>query len=105
MERERQMKVTDNKNVVRAWREGKDARNHKNTLKSIAGDLLSYDLKIGARSLTGTCVIANYTASAKNFHSQTTSCHVNLAVPYAHMVMHPKVSELSPLFKTEELPF
>jgi len=99
------MKVTDNKNVVRAWREGKDARNHKNTLKSIAGDLLSYDLKIGARSLTGTCVVANYTASAKNFHSQTTSCHVNLAVPYAHMVMHPKVSELSPLFKTEELPF
>jgi hypothetical protein len=99
------MKPTGNLHVVRAWRDGQDARNHKNTLKSVGGDLLSYDLKIGARSLAGTCVVANYTSQTKSFCSHATSRHVNLAAQYAHMVMHPKVSELSPLFKTEELPF
>jgi hypothetical protein len=98
------MKITDNLNVVRAWTNGKNARNHRFSLKSIDGALFSYGLKIGVRTNTGVCVITDYTAASKGFHSQTTSCHVNLAKRFADEVFHPKVSAASPLFR-EEVPF
>ena len=96
--------ITNNLNVVRGWCEGKNARNHRDTLHTRGGALYSYNLKIGERTPTGICVVANFTAPTKNFRSQTTSCHVNLAKPYAHVVMHPLVWETSPL-SDEEIPF
>ncbi len=97
-------KITDNLNVVRAWREGKNARNHKNTLMTIDGELFSYRLKIGARTNTGVCVLGDFTSPGGSYHSMTTSCHVNLAKRMADMVMHPLVWESSPLSK-DEVPF
>tara|TARA_B100000131_G_scaffold318719_1_gene363148 strand:- start:1505 stop:1807 length:303 start_codon:yes stop_codon:yes gene_type:complete len=97
-------KITDNLNVVRAWREGKNARNHKNTLMTIDGELFSYRLKIGARTNTGVCVLGDFTSPGGSYHSMTTSCHVNLAKRMADMVMHPLVWETSPLSK-DEVPF
>jgi len=97
-------KITDNLNVVRAWREGKNARNHKNTLMTIDGELFSYRLKIGARTNTGVCVLGDFTSPGGSYHSMTTSCHVNLAKRVADMVMHPLVWESSPLSK-DEVPF
>lgn len=94
-----------NQIVIEAWRKGKKARNHKNTLHTAAGDLWSYDLKIGHRTKSGVCVVADYTATTNNFASKTTSCHVNLAKIFADMVMHPLVSRTSPLFIENEVPF
>ena len=70
--------TTDNLNVVRAWADGKNARNHRQSLKAVDGNLYSYDLQIGARTKTGVCVVGDYTAGGNSFHSQTTSSHVNL---------------------------
>jgi hypothetical protein len=98
------VKVTDNLNVVRAWKEGTDARNHKNTLLTIDGELFSYQLKIGARTSTGVCVLADFMAGSGGFHSMTTSQHVSLAKRVADMVMHPLVWATSPL-SNEEIPF
>lgn len=98
------VEVTDNLNVVRAWKEGRDARNHKNTLLTIDGELFSYQLKIGSRTDAGVCVLADFMASSGGFHSMTTSQHVSLAKRVADMVMHPLVWATSPL-SHEEIPF
>ena len=98
------VKVTDNLNVVRAWKEGKNARNHKNTLMALDGELFSYRLKIGARTDAGVCVLADFMAATGGFHSMTTSQHVSLAKRTADMVMHPLVWATSPLSK-DEVPF
>ena len=95
--------VVDNDSVISLWIEGREARNHKNTLKAIAGDLFSYNVKIGRRTEGGQCVVVDYTAAGR-FLSQTTSCHVGRAKRSADMVMHPLVWEASPLSK-EEAPF
>ncbi len=96
--------VLSNDNVISLWAEGREARNHKNTLKAIDGDLFSYNLKIGHRTEGGQCVVADFTAGGGSYHSQTTSCHVGRAKRYADMVMHPMVWATSPLSK-EEVPF
>ena len=95
--------VVVNNMVIALWTEGRAARNHKNTLKAIDGDLYSYNVKIGRRTEGGQCVVVDYTASGR-FLSQTTSCHVGQAKRHADMVMHPLVWEVSPLSK-EEVPF
>ena len=95
--------VVVNNMVLALWAEGREARNHKNTLKAINGDLYSYNVKIGRRTEGGQCVVVDYTASGR-FLSQTTSCHVGQAKRHADMVMHPLVWEASPLSK-EEVPF
>ena len=95
--------VEANRMVIALWSEGREARNHKNTLKAIDGDLFSYNVKIGRRTEGGQCVVVDYTAAGR-FLSQTTSCHVGIAKLHADMVMHPLVWEASPLSK-EEAPF
>ena len=99
-----EMLTTDNLNVIRAWANGKNARNHRETLTTRNGELFSYALKIGVRTNSGICVVADHTAPSGSFHSMTTSCHVMLAKRFADEVFHPKVSACSPLFK-DEVPF
>ena len=96
--------TTDNLNVVRAWANGKNARNHRGSLYTRDGKLWSYNLNIGVRTASGICIVADHTSPSGAFHSQTTSCHVGLAKTFADEVFHPKVSAHSPLFK-EEVPF
>ena len=91
------MRIRNNK-VVKRWSLGLAARNHKFTLMSFALDdgtaeLYSYHKKIGHRTASGVCVVADLTAPAGQFHSMTTSCHVNLAKRVASLVMHPRVWE------------
>ena len=95
--------VVVNNMVIALWAEGRDARNHKSTLKAISGNLYSYNVKIGSRTEGGQCVVVDYTASGR-FLSQTTSCLVGQAKRRADMIMHPLVWEVSPLSK-EEVPF
>ena len=90
--------VVANNMVITLWAEGRDARNHKSTLKAIDGNLYSYNVTSGSRTEGGQCVVVDYTASGR-FLSQTTSCHVGRAKRYADMVMHPLVWEVSPLAK------
>jgi len=92
-----------NAKVIEAWQKGVSARNHKYSLSSVglpngSSDLYSYDLKIGHRTAGGVMVLADFTAPADGFRSQTTSCHVNLAKYKTGnpVIMHPKVWEQSP---------
>ena len=95
-------KVT-NDNVIKAWQNGLSARNHRESLTSVSypngrAELFSYELKIGERTASGEFVVADYTAPVKEFRSQTTSCHVNLAKYMTGNVeiMHPIAWEVSP---------
>ena len=53
--------VTDNFGVLKLWKEGKNARNHHQTLFALDGELLSYHRKIGHRTDAGVCVVADLT--------------------------------------------
>ena len=95
--------------VIKLWKDGVKAINHKHTLASIPRsdgcvELFSYHLKIGHRTQAGVCVVADFTAPTGSFHSVTTSCHVNRAKEVAELVMHPKVWKVSPV-SDEDLPF
>jgi len=79
-----------NLNVVQAWIDGRDARNHRGTLTSTDGRLKSYDEVIGV-NMGGTCIIREATARGGQYYSQTTSCHVGIARSKANIVWHPKV--------------
>ena len=103
-------KSRTNDGVLDAWRNGVSARNHRCSLTSISypngsAELFSYDLKIGERTPAGVCIIADFTAPAKGFHSMTTSCHVNLAkyTTGNPVIMNPLVWECSPM--SESKPF
>ena len=94
-----------NREVIRLWRNGERAQNHRNSLYSLSGgSLYSYGLKIGHRTKSGACIVADYTAATKHYKSQTTSCHVGIARGVADLIMHPAVWETSPLCD-EPLPF
>ena len=102
----------NNDGVIKAWQNGRSARNSRRTLTSVSypngrAELFSYDLKIGERTKAGAMVIADFTAPAKGFHSMTTSCHVNLtkchAVRAGAIIMNPLVWECSPM--SESKPF
>ena len=100
------MRIRNNK-VVKRWSLGLAAKNHTFTLRSCARDdgsaeLYSYHKKIGHRTASGVCVVADLTAPGGQFHSMTTSCHVNLAKRAASLVMHPRVWETCS-FKDAEL--
>ena len=100
--------VTDNFNVLRMWKEGKNARNHHHTLRSLDGELLSYHRKIGHRTKAGVCVVADLDLDdVPNTYSHSkhiTRGHIQLAKKHADAVFHQLVSECSPLFR-EEVPF
>ena len=100
----------NNAGVIKAWQNGLSARNHKYTLTSVShfngrAELFSYNLKIGERTSAGVMVIADFTAPADGFRSQTTSCHVNLAKYKTGnpVIMNPLVWECSPM--SERKPF
>jgi|10_taG_2_1085330.scaffolds.fasta_scaffold76895_1 hypothetical protein len=100
-------KITStNQEVIQMWIDGRPAVNHRGTLEARpSGELYSYHLKIGQR-VNGTAIVADYTARSGNFHSQTTSCHVNLAARFVHKgcLWHPDVWTFSPLGQ-EVIPF
>ena len=69
-----------NREVVRAWKRGEAAKNHRYTLHTDGLKLYSYQLQIGDTTLDHLKVLRDYTAKSKwGFRSQTTSCHVGLA--------------------------
>lgn len=100
--------VTDNLNVIKMWKEGKNARNHRHTLIAINGQLMSNHRKIGHRTEAGVCVVAdldlNNVSGNYCYNTETTLAHIELAKRFADTVFHQLVSECSPLFR-EEVPF
>ena len=72
--------ICKNREVIRAWAAGQPARNHRNTLRTDGHKLFSYELQIGDSSGEDKYVKC-FTASGRyGFRSQTTSCHVGLAL-------------------------
>ena len=63
-----------NEQVIMAWIDGRPARNGRGSLSTDGRHLLSYDLVIGDGGR-----IFDYTSSGE-YYSQTTSCHVGLAL-------------------------
>ena len=81
-----------NLQVVKNWAKNdpipSSGVNHNGTLRTDGLKLWSYELQIGDTCLeTGAKVVKTYTAPGKHeYHSQTTSCHVNLAARYATVI-------------------
>jgi len=71
----------NNDEVIAAWKRGDRARNGRCSLSTDGTNLYSYHLKIGHRTRSGGTIVAEYMAGGKgSFKSQTTSCHVGLAM-------------------------
>ena len=100
--------VTDNFGVLKLWKEGKNARNHRHTLFALDGELLSHNYKIGHRTERGVCVVADLTLDdvplSYEHNIKATLAHIELAKTFADTVFHQLVSECSPLFR-DEVPF
>jgi len=98
--------VTDNVNVVRLWKEGKNARNSHESLWCKDDVLWSHHRKIGHRTKAGVCVVADLTLDDVPgiYNTKITLSHIKLAKRFADTVFPQLVCESSPLFM-EELPF
>lgn len=77
--------MATNREVVDAWREGRDLKSSNGNMTSLGGSLFSYNLIIGETREDGSKVVYNYTGGAvpSAFVSLTTSQHVALA-RYSH---------------------
>ena len=99
-------KVTDNLNVIKRWKEGKNARNSHESLWCKDDVLWSHHHKIGHRTKAGVCVVADLTLddAPLTYNTKITLSHIKLAKRFADTVFPQLVCEASPLFM-EELPF
>ena len=88
---------TNNRDVISNWKNGIKSVNGRKSLWTDGKWLYSYRLRIGYRTTNGICILGNYTASAGDFRSQTTSMHVGRArrVVNAELFWHPAVFEAS----------
>ena len=75
-----------NAEVVNNWAQGYEG--FTRSLRTNGIDLYSYNLKIGTTSDEGKKILFDYTRAGGNFHSQTTSTHVNLAREYSDVTFH-----------------
>lgn len=97
---------TDNLNVIKDWKAGKNARNHRESLWCKDGVLWSLNQKIGMRTKAGVCVVADLTLddAPRTYNTKITLSHIKLAKRFADTIFPQLVCESSPLFM-EELPF
>ena len=77
--------------VVDKWKKGEPANSHTGALHTNGTSLFSYQMKIGHRAKSGTCVLGDFTSPGGSFQSMTTSCHVGKARHVADHTMHPVV--------------
>ena len=77
-----------NHEVPRQWRNGTAVQSHTGNFWTDGTRLYSYRLCIGDTCPdTGKKILRDYTANGRHpYHSQTTSCHVGRAAPYADIV-------------------
>ena len=87
--------------VLEKWKKGEPANSHTGALHTNGTSLFSYQMKIGHRAKSGTCVLGDFTSPGGNFQSMTTSCHVGKARSFADHIMHPTVFKNSE-FKSDE---
>ncbi len=97
---------TDNLNVIKDWKAGKNARNRIESLWCKDDVLWSHHRKIGHRTKAGVCVVADLTLDdvPGNYNTETTLAHIKLAKRFADTIFPQLVCESSPLFM-KELPF
>jgi hypothetical protein len=75
------MSPCKNCEVIKAWSDGAEARNHRRTLTTDGKELYSYEVQIGDTTQSGMKVLKVYQAHGRfGFRSQTTSCHVGIAL-------------------------
>ena len=80
-----------NSQVIQAFSQGKKARSWNENLRTDGTTLWSYNKKIAHRTSGGVIVVGDFTAPGGQFHSVTTSGHVNRAKGVAHHVFHPRI--------------
>ena len=80
-----------NDQVLDKWKKGEPANSHTGALHTNGTSLFSYQMKIGHRAKSGTCVLGDFTSPGGSFQSMTTSCHVGKARGIADHTMHPVV--------------
>eukprot|EP01051_Picozoa_sp_SAG22_P008241 SAG22_NODE_616_length_8539_cov_5.330213_7_plen_131_part_00 len=80
-----------NSYCIHAWLNGIPYKRGKNFryqgLTTDGQDLYSYGLRIGRTGAFHKKLLYDYTAKGIAYYSQTTSCHVGLARPYADTVL------------------
>ena len=76
-----------NSEVVGRWANNKKATNGRRSLWTDGSDLFSYNLRIGLTSPHGIKAVIEH--RAPHFVSQTTSCHVGIAISETATVIHP----------------
>jgi hypothetical protein len=76
--------TTTNREVARAWSEGRSAESHTGSFSTDGVRIWSYALLIG-ETLNGEKVVKDY--RSPNFVSATTSKHVSLAARYADAII------------------
>jgi hypothetical protein len=87
--------VTNDQNVISAWREGTKARNHATTCYTDGRFLWSNGVNIGVRK-NNICMLKDATAGGGEYFSHETSRHVNIARDFADVVFHSKVWDKTP---------
>jgi hypothetical protein len=87
-----------NIDIIKSWSGNQPASSYNGNLRTDGKDLWSYNLKIGT-TVGMSKILADYTAKSNKFLSQTTSCHVNKASPYADVKVHPTFFTQSDLDK------
>ena len=79
--------TTDNRNIAVAWARNERATSHTGNFSTDGKKLYSYNLCIGDTASDGTKVLRDHTAGGNHsYYSQTTSCHVGYARPYADII-------------------
>jgi hypothetical protein len=76
-----------NGKILRAWKNGKSAKNGRRSLTTDGEKLYSYNLVIGV-NVGGKLYVGDYTSRDQNFVSMTTSRHVNIARCFADEFQH-----------------
>ena len=91
-----------NEEVIMAWVNGRSANNGRGSLTTDGVKLLSYDLVIGDNLQK---VVFDYTSSGE-YYSQTTSCHVGLALGISNYRLSPCPSQAElRLWKSSPRPY
>lgn len=75
--------------IPRFWRNNSPAKSYTKNYWTDGRNLYSYKMPIGITTDDGRKILYNYTVSADNFISTTTSRHVNLATFYADEKIKP----------------
>jgi len=80
------MSKYSNREIPAMWAAGRAAESHTGNFSTDGKSIWSYRLCIGETLDDGSKLLHDYTSGGISYYSQTTSCHVGKARPYADLL-------------------